>query len=115
MTELEIRSADRDGVVVLTAAGVLDIGSAGVLRTALDAAAADGRPYVVLDLQGVRLVDSTGLALLVRADRSAREGGGWVRLAGPCSQLRRMLHVTNLERRLDVYETVVAAVNGSRQ
>jgi anti-sigma B factor antagonist len=81
----------------------------------LDAAAADGRSCVVLDLGRVDFVDSTGLALLVAADRSARDGGGWVRLAGPGSQLRRMLHITNLERRLDVYDTVAAAMNGSGQ
>jgi hypothetical protein len=37
--------------------------------------------------------------------------GGWLRLARPNPQLRRILGVTNLDRLLGAYETVDAAAN----
>jgi anti-sigma B factor antagonist len=114
MTDLTVTVADRGDVVVITATGVLDIGSAEVLRTTLDAVLRRGRACVVLDLDRVVLVDSTGLALLVDGDRSARTGGGRLRLACPAEQLRRLLHVTNLDGHLEIYDTVAAAT-GSGQ
>jgi anti-anti-sigma factor len=115
MSELAVDLAGHDDVVIITATGVLDLSSADDLRAALNSAVAQDKPRVVLDLGAVSFVDSTGLALLVTGDRSARDGGGWMRLAGPGSQLRRMLEITNLDRRLEVYDDVSAAVDGSGQ
>ncbi|MCA2213229.1 STAS domain-containing protein [Jidongwangia harbinensis] len=115
MSELAVDVAERDDVVIITASGVLDLGSAAGLRAALDAAVAHDRPRVVVALDAVTFVDSTGLALLVTGDRCARDGGGWMRIAGPGAQLRRMLDITNLDRRLAVYDDVAAAVQGSGQ
>lgn len=106
---------ERNGVAVVTASGALDFGSAEPLRAALDTVVARDNPRVVLDVSRVTFVDSTGLSLFIIGDRSARDRGGWLRLAGPAEQLRRLLHTTNLESRLDVYDTVAAAVDASGQ
>lgn len=106
---------ERDGTTVVTASGALDFGSAEPLRAVLDEAVAQDKPRVVLDVSRVTFVDSTGLSLFVIGDRSARDRGGWLRLAGPAEQLRRLLHTTNLDSRLHVYDTVAAAVEASGQ
>jgi anti-sigma B factor antagonist len=109
VSDLAVSVADRGDAVVVTAAGVLDVGTAEVLRTTLDPLLRRGRTRVVLDVGQVRLVDSTGLALLVEGHRSALGGGGRFRLAAPADQLRRLLHVTNLDAHLEVFDSVAAA------
>ncbi len=64
---------------------------------------------MVLNLSEVSFVDSTGLALLVAADRWAGTRDGSFRIAEPAGQLRRLLSLTNLERRLAVHERVADA------
>ncbi|HEX8630136.1 MAG TPA: STAS domain-containing protein, partial [Catenuloplanes sp.] len=75
-----------------------------------------GATRLLLDLGAVGFCDSTGLGALVRLHRRTEASGGWLRLAGPGPDLRRMLAVTNLDRLLAVYATVpdAAAAPGDR-
>jgi anti-anti-sigma factor len=106
---LEVDTAGHDGFVVLTARGTIDYWTVQPLRTAIEQAVTAPQPHVVLDLAKVGFVDSTGLALLVAADQWTRNRGGWVRIAEPGDQLRRLLSTTNLDRRLAVYGSVAEA------
>jgi stage II sporulation protein AA (anti-sigma F factor antagonist) len=99
----------QDGVVVLTVRGALDYFNAGALREPLDLAVADGVARVILDLTEVAFVDSSGVAMLIVADQTTRAAGGWLRLANPTPQLRRMLETTNLDRRFGLYDSLAAA------
>ena len=108
--DLTVDVERRDRAVVLVARGVLDFAHAKALREPLDEAVRETEALVVLDLEQVTFVDSTGLALLVSGDHDARGAGGRLRLACPSQQLRRMLATTNLDRRLALYDTVAAAL-----
>ncbi len=46
----------------------------------------------------------------VTAEEWTRTRGGWLRLAGPTGQLRRLLSTTNLERRLGLYDSLADAL-----
>ena len=43
----------------------------------------DGQPHVVLDLQGVAVIDSAGLELLLDAQEKCQRMGGALKLANP--------------------------------
>ncbi len=51
---------------------------------------------VVLDLEGVTFLDSTGLQSLVRARDAARQRGGELILRRPSAAVQRVLDVTNM-------------------
>ena len=112
---LEVDVAEHDGCTVLTARGTIDYWTVRPLRTAVEEAVAAPRPRVVLDLAKVAFVDSTGLSLLVAADRWTREQGGWFRIAEPADQLRRLLSTTNLDRRLAVHGGVAEAIGSGAE
>lgn len=112
---LEVVVAEKDGWTVLTARGTIDYWTAGPLRTAVEEAVAVPCPRVVLDLGGVSFVDSTGLALLVAADQWAGNRDGRFRIAEPAAQLRRLLSMTNLERRLAVHECLADAIRSGAE
>ena len=69
-TPLELSARrDANGVIVLTAAGEIDMSNAAGFRDALSQADADGAAFIV-DLIGVDYLDSAGLtALLPYASR----------------------------------------------
>ncbi|GAA4461639.1 STAS domain-containing protein [Phytohabitans houttuyneae] len=100
---LKVDIDERDDLLVATVRGVLDFFSAGPVQERLNTALNHGANKLVLDLDAVTFVDSTGLALLVSIQRRLQSEGGWLRLARPHEQLRRVLHTTNLDGYFAVY------------
>src|ERR1700759_2284399 len=71
---LDVRRVDHPLGVVLTLAGELDLGTVPVLQERLDQAIC-AKAAVVIDLSRLRFIDSSGLDLLVRAERQLRDSG----------------------------------------
>ncbi|WDZ82629.1 STAS domain-containing protein [Micromonospora cathayae] len=84
------------GVRVLTPAGDIDVLVADVLREALTTAVTADRD-VVLDLSRVGMIDSTGLGLLVRAHRDARQRNRTFCLVAPSRFVLTVLHTMRLD------------------
>jgi anti-sigma B factor antagonist len=112
---LEVDVTEQDGCTVLTARGTIDYWTVRPLRAAVEEAAEQPRPRVVLHAAKVGFVDSTGLSLLVAADRWTGERGGWFRIAEPGDQLRRLLSITNLDRRLALHDSVAEAIGSGAE
>jgi anti-sigma B factor antagonist len=76
------------------------------LRARLISATATPPAFIVLDLSQLTFIDSTGLGVLVGAQRRARETGGEVRLAGAAPGVQRVLEVTGLDTVFGVFPSV---------
>ncbi len=61
-----------------------------------------------LDLAGLRFMDSSGIALIVRLNRKMRDLGGRVWIENPGTQTRRVLEAAGIERLVQV-----AAIGGT--
>jgi anti-sigma B factor antagonist len=94
---------DSDGRAVLTAAGDIDLASAGVLRDAM-ARALEERASLIVDVGGVGFIDSSGLTALVWGHWEALKAGGSFSLRRPSPMLRRLMEVTSLDSLLVVEE-----------
>jgi anti-sigma B factor antagonist len=113
-TELE------GGIHLLEVNGELDLSTAAQLGGPLDEATASPAAAVLIDLTDCTFIDSTGIALVVRAwqrvDASAGNGGeGGLVLCSQNEQVRRVLEVTGLEHSLRVFATrddAAAALRG---
>jgi stage II sporulation protein AA (anti-sigma F factor antagonist) len=101
-----------DGVRLLTIHGELDLNSAPELEGILDEALAAERPSILIDLSDCEFIDSTGLALIVRAWQEVDNGDGEGRLVLCCpnSQVRRLLDITGLETSISLHDDVDAAL-----
>lgn len=95
-------------VVTLAGPERLDALAAGELRTPW-LGGVDGGD-AVLDLGGTVFVDSTGIGLLTRLRRQARERGSEFRLASVGSGVRASLRLMQLEDFFEVSETVEEAL-----
>jgi anti-anti-sigma factor len=80
------------------------------LATMLDGCAKCGQPRVVLDLNGVALVDSAGLELLLSTHEEYQRTGGALKLANPGALCAEVLKVTGVGAKFEVYGDTGSAV-----
>jgi len=84
---------ERDNVVSVR--GDVDFGNAEQLLRALHRLRGSYRS-VIVDLSGVRTMDSAGFGALLRACRESRHSGSHLVLRSPSAHVRRMLEVTGM-------------------
>lgn len=106
-----IRTYERGQVPVLELQGILNIGENSdtffkSVKALLDA----GKTRVVIDLSGLRHIDSSGISVIVRLDITARRQGAQIIYAGAQGRVRDALTVTRLVEAIPVYESVDAAL-----
>lgn len=82
--------------------GEIDVATARRLALHLDAATAGDRPRVVVDLRGVRFIDSAGLRPICRAWCRARDRGGEVTLVCTDPRVLRTLRLAGLTPTMSV-------------
>ncbi len=70
----------------------------------------DGQRHLVLHLEGVDLLDSAGLGVLVGALKRARQSGGSLRLVCTQQQVLKVFRVTGLDTVLPIHPSVEEAV-----
>ena len=96
------KRARRD-IVEVAPNGDLDMASASQLKLTDHLNA--GQTKIVLDLQDVDYIDSSGLAEVVRAMKRAREAGGDLRLCGLRDNVLKIVEMTGLNKAIAVYPT----------
>ena len=104
---MEINAKSTDRKLLLELSGELDHqGAAQAIRElelALDAALP---LHLALDLSGVTFMDSSGIALILKAHKLARAGGGEVRVEHPSRQVLRVMETSGIERIVPIAQEI---------
>lgn len=100
----------RGTTTVVRAAGDLDVATAPRLREQVIRLVSDGHRDIVLDLDAVDFVDSTGLGVIVGLLKRTRTLGGDLRLVSNRPALQRILELTALDRALPLAASVDEAL-----
>ena len=109
---LEIHHREREGVTILDMKGRITVGpEAGALREAVGSAVADGITQLVLNLEHVDFIDSTGLGALVMCSTTMRKAGGTVKLLNLNRRNIELLVMTKLTTVFETYNDETDAVN----
>lgn len=111
MLEVQTRHAE-GGATVIAPTGRLDVAGAPAMREAISAATRDGLPHIVIDMEGISFVDSTGLGSVISGLKQVRSKDGELRLAAPNQQVRVVLELTTLDGVFPYYATVEEALTG---
>lgn len=95
-------STDPSGRSVLRVAGAVDLQTRERLLQAARDALASSPKALVLDLDAVNFIDSTGIGALVELGHDAAEEGGGLVIRDPSPRVTRILEISGLA---DAWET----------
>ena len=109
--DLGVEVSERDGVPVMTVTGEIDVYTAPQLRQKIIEVLLDRKFRIVLDLEGVDFIDSTGLGVLVGALKRARAHDGSVSLVCTKMNILRVFEITGLTKVFSMHPTVEAATS----
>jgi anti-sigma B factor antagonist len=87
-----------DHVTELRIAGSLDAMSTPELRPVIDAIVAEKRKKVIVDVGGLRLIDSSGVGAIVSLYKRLRAQGGEVEVTGLRDQPLAIFRLLRLDR-----------------
>ena len=88
----------------------IDLSNAELVRQGLLSVVAQGATRVIADMTATTFCDSAGIAVLVRVVRQATAHGSGLRLAASATALTRVLGLTGVDKLIEVYPTVAAAL-----
>jgi anti-anti-sigma factor len=108
--QLHITARQGSDRLILGLEGELDMASSTLLEETLAGADLRGSRTVVLDLRGVRFLDSTGLKAIFRARNLVHESGRQFAVTQGSEQVQRLLSLTRLDEHLQTIDTPDAAV-----
>ncbi|NUR50098.1 MAG: STAS domain-containing protein [Hamadaea sp.] len=93
---MEIASSQRDGVVIVTVTGDVDLLSREELGRGLTDAVTEARRGVEVDLSGVDFLDSSGMSALLSGRRTAEDAGLSFRVVAAGDLVRRVMVLTGV-------------------
>lgn len=104
---------DHGEVKILELTGKITIGEGDVqLRALVDQVLDSGARKIILDMEGIKYIDSSGIGELVSCYTTIKNRGGAMRLARLNSKLYSLLQLTALVTVFDIYDSVEDALNG---
>jgi anti-sigma B factor antagonist len=109
---LEIHEREREGIVILDLEGRITAGEeAGLLRDTLRRLAESGHNRIILNLEKVDYIDSTGLGALVMGYTTLRKAGGTLKLLNLSRRNIELIVFTKLETVFEIFDDELDAVN----
>jgi len=99
---LRIDLRSEEDRVVLALHGELDLVGAPLLEGEIESAAVEGAPLIVLDLEDLQFIDSSGLRVILSAHERARERGQAFALTRGSQQVQRLLSIAGVSGHLRI-------------
>ncbi len=109
---LEIQQREREGIVILDLKGRLTVGGeVATFRDRVQKLVNSGRTSIILNLQDVDYIDSTGLGALVMSFTSLQRAGGKIKLLNLSRCGIELLVMTKLTTIFEVFDDEQNAIN----
>ncbi|MFH1844934.1 MAG: STAS domain-containing protein [bacterium] len=108
--EIEI-GAEKGSALVLKLKGRLTAGGAHELRELCSEQRERGHQFIVIDLAEVSFVASSGLGTFLLLTEEFSHAGGKVVFAMPCESVVRVIKLLNLDKFLEIVDSVAKALN----
>ena len=108
--DLKLSHYSKDGIEVVNVEGEIDIYTAPRLRELLIDLASKGSYQLVVNLDKVGFLDSTGLGVLVGGVKRVRAHDGSLDLVCTQQRILKIFRITGLTKVFGIYETVDQAI-----
>lgn len=112
MAELEVNERQAGDVTILDMNGSVRMGEGSVaLRNAIRGLVEQGKQKILLNLGGVKNVDSSGIGELIANYTTVSRNGGQLKLLNLTEKIRNLLVITKLLTVFDSYDNEAEALN----
>jgi anti-anti-sigma factor len=106
MMGLAVNSERRGDATVVELTGEFDLHSCAAVRSVVDELLEGGVGEIVIDLNGVTFLDSSGLGTLVGLQKRANRAHARMALSGLSPQVGRILDITHLREAFTILPAV---------
>lgn len=111
--DLSVTSREQGGRTVVEVSGEIDVYTAPVLRERLNDLVGEGHHHLVVDMEKVDFLDSTGLGVLVGGLKRVRSHDGSLHLVCTQEKILKVFRITGLTKVFPIHDSVDAAVAAS--
>jgi anti-sigma B factor antagonist len=108
--DLSLTTRDEGDRTVVAVGGEIDVYTAPKLREQLVDLVNAGRYHLVVDMEGVEFLDSTGLGVLVGGLKRVRAHDGSLRLVCTQERILKIFRITGLTKVFPIHDTVDEAL-----
>ena len=111
MAELDVKERQAGDVTILDMSGEVRIGGGAVsLRDSIRQLADQGKKKILLNLAGVKYMDSTGIGELIANYTTVTRQGGQLKLLNLTDRIQNLLVITKLLTVFDAYDNEAEAL-----
>lgn len=108
---MKFKTREKNSITIVSLDGNIMGGpDASLLNELLHKLVQEGRKKIVLDLKNVKLMNSSGLGMLIAGLTTMKNASGNLKIAAPSKKVENLLIVTKLATIFEVYKTVAQAV-----
>ena len=111
--DLTLTTRDAGGKTIVAVGGEIDVYTAPKLRDKITELVADGVYDIVIDMEEVEFLDSTGLGVLVGGLKKVRAHDGSLQLVCTQDRLLKIFRITGLAKVFVIHDSADAALASS--
>jgi len=112
MAELDVKQRQAGDVTILDLSGAVRMGDGAIsLRNSIRGLIEQGNKKILLNLSGVKNIDSSGIGELIANYTTISRDGGQLKLLKLTDKIRDLLVITKLLTVFDAYDDEAEALN----
>jgi anti-sigma B factor antagonist len=108
---MKVATRQVDGITILDLSGRITLGEGSVtLRDAVHDVLAKGSKKILLNLENINYIDSSGIGELVSGFTSVRNAGGELKLLNLTKKVHDLLQITKLYTVFDIWDNEASGI-----
>jgi anti-sigma B factor antagonist len=108
--DLTLSTSEVDGATIIAVGGEIDVYTAPKLRDKITELVADGVYDIIVDMEAVEFLDSTGLGVLVGGLKKVRAHDGSLQLICTQDRLLKIFRITGLSKVFVIHDSADGAL-----
>lgn len=107
---MQVNISEKDGISICKVDGEIDINTAPQVKTKFDNLIREKKEKIIINMEKVNYIDSSGLATLVELLKNFRKYGARLKLVALSAKVRSLFEITKLEKLFDILEKEEEAI-----
>ncbi len=109
-SRFEYKKEERDGVIIFTLIGSLDIGTVSTMKADIDSIVSGGKLKVLFDLYDLEQIDSSGIGAIIALFKRVRLNKGDVKISRLMGQPKEIFSLLRLDRVFEIVDDLDKAL-----